>query len=102
MNTEDLKKAGYHRHDKPTLKLADVLWQKDIRDEDGGLKYFIDIYQYDYPDFIHFESETRFYRRNNTFIITIMYNPNQKVEDIESIFEEFYQKMNMEPDKHNN
>lgn len=75
-----------------------LLLQKRISNADGT-KYFINVYLWQFPDHESFKAQITFYRENDTFHLNFI---TQEPEHSERLAEEFWAKMGMELDQHNN
>ncbi|MFN6572410.1 hypothetical protein [Dendronalium sp. ChiSLP03b] len=90
MNSEDFINAGYRRYKEVGSRLADFILQKRIYDV-IGTKYFLNIYAYTLEGKEVLDSEVRFTK--NLKLFTISVSMFQSVEEIESIFEELWERM---------
>jgi len=84
----------FHEHAKCGL-------QKDIRDEDDRLKYYINVYEYWKPisNTPTFTAECQFYHGDDTLDVTLHYVDSP--EHVEAWMDRIWTKMGMDYDHHN-
>lgn len=105
LTKQDFLDAGYNHFERS------FLFQKDILDEKGDVKYYINAYD---PEEYNIMLEKQgielegftikiYYRRNkDIFLIEIFANREHTIKYIENLAEEFYNKMGMDINKDNN
>jgi len=92
---------------------ASNLFQKRFRNEAGETLYFINVYEFDFTEYqetgrypkdmpvLKYHAEVRFFRGEHEFDVELPFLQNTTVADMEKFFEEVFQVMKCEPDKHN-
>ncbi len=100
LNEKELTINGYKKYSPGLEKYADCLYQKDIRDSESKLKYFINFYQYTIKDSIVYTVKLYFCRLGTSY--TLSFNTDTSTVDmIEDEVEEFWAINNMDYDYHN-
>ncbi len=91
--------AGYTKHDAPERTYASYLFDKKIRNVNGKIKYSITIYTYPHYNSVR-TATVQFYKEKLTVDVSL--HEVTTIEEMEQFFEDFWRKMKMNIDIHNN
>ena len=115
VNYHSLENEGYSRCPGTVSNFkhgASNLFQKRFKKNEKTL-YFINVYEFDFTEFqndgrypkdmpvLKYQAEVRFYRREQEFDVELFLTEKTSIKDMERFFDEVYQKMNCDPDHHN-
>lgn len=109
LTPDDFTKAGYSKHHS-SLKNADYLLQKTVRDEDGNKAYFINVWVYDTRGFPFVKDDYSYFAEVTFFeehgeeprSITVQTSNPTSIGDMEAFYARMYKVFGEVPDIHNN